>query len=150
MAHGGERSLVCPDCGKRGVRYRHGSHQDGGYGCRYCDFWAYELGNYHEDQLNRDRLDAANPPQTYKGKNLTMPVIAHDKDGAPIAAGDMVTFVAWWPGVIPKGLVGTDGAAVRVTRTGRLVVKPWDTTYGERKPVSVDPSLIKLWSAHDA
>lgn len=150
MTTKGERALICPDCGKRGVRYRRGSHQDGGHGCRYCDFWAYELGDYHEDQLNRDRLDAANPPQGYKNGNPGMPVIAEDKDGAPIAAGDMVTFADWWPGVVPKGLVGTEGAALRATRTGKIVVKPWSTTYGERKPIHLDPKLIKLWSPNDA
>ena len=73
------------------------------------------------------------------------PVIAHDRDGLPIASGDVVVFTGWWPGLVPKGLVGTEGEARRITPSGRLVVKPWSTTYGERKPIHLDPKLVKLW-----
>jgi len=61
MSRRGQRFLGCPDCGKRGVYYQSGSHQDGGYQCRYCDFWVYEITTDRIDKLNTERLNAANP-----------------------------------------------------------------------------------------
>lgn len=60
----GDRYLACPDCGKRGVHFVRpggGGGYNDGHECRYCDFWVYAGSTMSEDELNLDRLRAANP-----------------------------------------------------------------------------------------
>jgi hypothetical protein len=50
---------VCPDCGKRGVTWRMRTRGEDHYGCRYCEWHAFTVGN--EDAGELAKLDACNP-----------------------------------------------------------------------------------------
>jgi ribosomal protein L37AE/L43A len=51
--------LHCPECGKKGVTMRLG--REDGWGCRYCEFWAYTSGEDRVDREARKALADLNP-----------------------------------------------------------------------------------------
>lgn len=48
----------CPDCKRKGVSLRLG--KEDGYGCRYCDWWAFTAVDMEIDAKERKRLREAN------------------------------------------------------------------------------------------
>ncbi len=65
MVAKGERFLVCPDCGKRGVRFVLRPRGEDGFDCRYCDFECFCFGADEADVSQYDfdaghRLEEAN------------------------------------------------------------------------------------------
>jgi len=59
MAYRVRDYLRCPSCGKKGVTMR--LSREDGWGCRYCDWWAYTSGEDTADVRERGNLAKANP-----------------------------------------------------------------------------------------
>lgn len=53
--------FVCPECGKKGVTLRLRANGEDHYGCRYCEWEAFSVGNATVDVEGRAALAAANP-----------------------------------------------------------------------------------------
>jgi hypothetical protein len=54
--------LVCPNCGRKGVTLRLGREDH--FGCRYCDWYAFNDGLDEPDVVNRSALAEMNPEWT--------------------------------------------------------------------------------------
>lgn len=73
MAHTVTTFMRCPDCLRKGVSRRWGRGSGDFYGCRYCEWYAYDEGYQESDVRERARLREVNPGDT------RIPLVAGDE-----------------------------------------------------------------------
>jgi Ni,Fe-hydrogenase III small subunit len=64
MSMKGFRYLVCPDCGRHGVKLYMRARGEDGYSCRYCDFEFFSALPARYDRERLERLKRVNPSTT--------------------------------------------------------------------------------------